>query len=197
MTIPNPDGDVADVRVRPEEAADHEAVRELHRAAFGDHGDVVAALVDDLRASAPREHRLSLVADVGGSVVGHILFSPALLDAPRRLVNVQTLSPLAVLPRLQRRGLGAALIRAGLDVMADRGVPLVFLEGDPRYYGRFGFTAGADLGFRRPSLRIPEAAFQAVALPAYESWMTGTFVYPDVFWRHDAVGLRAPAPSQP
>jgi putative acetyltransferase len=46
------------------------------------------------------------------------------------------------------------------------------------------------VGFRRPSLRIPEVAFQAVLLPAHEPWMTGTFVYPDVFWRHDAVGLR-------
>ncbi|MBB3676435.1 hypothetical protein [Modestobacter versicolor] len=69
-------------------------------------------------------------------------------------------------------------------------MPAVFLEGDPAYYGRLGFVAGAGLGFRRPSLRIPEPAFQAVLLPAHEPWMTGTFVYPDVFWRHDAVGLR-------
>jgi putative acetyltransferase len=67
---------------------------------------------------------------------------------------------------------------------------VVFLEGEPAYYGRLGFVPGAGAGFRRPSLRIPEPAFQAALLPAHEPWMTGTLVYPDVFWRHDAVGLR-------
>ena len=69
-------------------------------------------------------------------------------------------------------------------------VPLVFLEGAPGYYSRFGFEQGSELGFRKPSLRIPDAAFQVLRLPAYEQWMTGTLVYSEVFWRHDAVGLR-------
>ena len=172
------------VDLRPQQPADSAVVRELHRVAFGDHGEMVARLVDDL---APG---LSLVAEDGGEVVGHVRFSPGLLDAPRELVPVQTLSPLAVLPGRQRQGVGTALVRAGLQQLASTGVPVVFLEGDPAYYRRLGFVAGAGLGFRRPSLRIPPAAFQAVLLPAYEPWMTGTFVYPDVFWRHDAVGLR-------
>lgn len=45
-------------------------------------------------------------------------------------------------------------------------------------------------GFRKPSLRIPDEAFQVITLPAYEVWMTGTLVYPEPFWRHDSVGLR-------
>jgi putative acetyltransferase len=68
----------------------------------------------------------------------------------------------------------------------------VFLEGPPDYYGRFGFRAGGGLGFRKPSLRIPDDAFQALPLPSYEPWMTGTLVYSHVFWEHDAVGLRDP-----
>jgi putative acetyltransferase len=76
--------------------------------------------------------------------------------------------------------------------MARQQVPLVFLEGDPRYYSRFGFLPGGDHGFRKPSLRIPDAAFQFIGLPRHEPWMTGTLVYSDPFWRHDAVGLRDP-----
>ena len=83
-------------------------------------------------------------------------------------------------------------MRAGLQEMTARDVPVVFLEGDPAYYRRLGFVAGADHGFRRPSLRIPGPAFQVVLLPAYEPWMTGTHVYAEAFWRHDAVGLRDP-----
>ena len=176
------------VRVRPEGAADVRVVDHVHREAFGDHGGVVAGLLADLRPSAA----VSLVAEAEAGVVGHVLCSPCLLDAPRRLVEVQTLTPLAVLPDQQRQGIGTALVRAAAAMLADQGVPVLFLEGSPCYYGRLGFVAGAQLGFRRPSLRIPEPAFQAMLLPAHEPWMTGTAVFPDVFWRHDAVGLRNP-----
>ena len=71
-------------------------------------------------------------------------------------------------------------------------MPLVFLEGDPAYYGRLGFVPAGGLGFRRPSLRIPDRAFQVVRLEPLEEWMTGRLVYPDVWWRHDAAGLRDP-----
>jgi putative acetyltransferase len=181
------------VDVRPERPADRPAVRRLHLAAFGDHGPVVADLVDDLRQGLTADDGLSLVAEDGDGVVGHVMFTGGLLDAPRRLVPVQVLSPLAVTPARQRRGVGSALVRAGLRVLAERSVPVVFLEGDPAYYSRLGFVPGAGLGFRKPSLRIPDPAFQALPLAAHEPWMTGTLVYSEVFWRHDAVGLRDPS----
>ncbi len=158
--------------------------------AFGDHGPVVADLVDTLRETTAPEDGLSLVAEHDGQVVGHVMFTRGLLDAERRLVDVQVLSPLGVLPEFHRRGIGSALVRDGLAVVAERGVPLVFLEGDPGYYARFGFTPAGDLGFRKPSLRIPDGAFQVIRLPAHEPWMTGTLVYAEPFWRYDSVGLR-------
>jgi putative acetyltransferase len=175
--------------LRTEQPADHAAVRAVHVRAFGpDHGPVVAGLVDALREGTA----LSLVAedDATGEVIGHIMLTPALLDAPPRLVDVQVLSPLGVLPDHQRQGVGSALVRHGLKILADRDVPLVFLEGDPGYYSRLGFTPGAQLGFRKPSLRIPDPAFQVLPLPAHEPWMTGTLVYSQPFWQHDCVGLR-------
>ena len=175
--------------IRTEQDRDHDAVASVHRAAFGGHGDTVAGLVAALRRDDPAA--LSLVSDEEAEVVGHILFSRALLDAPRQLVPVQTLSPLAVTPPKQRRGIGTALIRAGLERLDERGVPLVFLEGDPGYYSRLGFTPAGDHGFRKPSARIPDGAFQVMRLSAYEPWMTGTFVYRNTFWDHDCVGPRA------
>jgi putative acetyltransferase len=115
------------------------------------------------------------------------------LITPRRLVEVQVLSPLAVMPEHQKRGIGSALVRHGLKALAEQAVPLAFLEGDPRYYSRFGFAPGGDQGFRKPSLRIPDGAFQAIKFPAYEPWMTGTLVYAEPFWRHDKVGRRDPS----
>ncbi|MCZ7436187.1 N-acetyltransferase [Micromonospora sp. WMMC241] len=181
--------------LREEQTRDRDRVGALHREAFGgEHGEVVARLVDDLRHDDPTA--LSLVAEESGEeaggLVGHVMFSRCRLDAPRRLVDVVSLSPLGVAPRRQRRGIGSALVRHALQELDVRGVPLVFLEGDPRYYSRLGFSPAVQQGFRKPSLRIPDAAFQVVKLSAYEPWMTGTFVYPDTFWRHDCVGLRDP-----
>jgi putative acetyltransferase len=181
------------MELREELPDDKEPVREIHLRAFGDHGLVVADLVDTLRETITPKDGLSLVAGHDGQIVGHVMFTRSLLDAPRRLVEVHVLSPLAVMPGYQKRGIGSALVRKGLKALARRAVPLVFLEGDLGYYSRFGFAPGGDLGFRKPSLRIPDGAFQAIRLPEYEPWMTGTLVYAEPFWRHDSVGLRDPS----
>jgi putative acetyltransferase len=181
--------------VRTEQPPDFDAVSVVHRSAFGGaHGGTVARLVDALRRDDPAA--LSLVAEEAGEVVGHIMVSRALLDAPRRLVRVQTLSPLGVAPPWQRRGIGSSLIRAALRRLDEHGVPLVFLEGDPRYYSRAGFRPAVEDGFRKPSLRIPDPGFQVVRLSAYEPWMTGTFVYSSTFWEYDCVGRREIAPDE-
>jgi putative acetyltransferase len=182
---------LAHVDVRAEATSDWSDVRAVHLAAFGAHRQVVGDLVDDLRAGAQGDG-LSLVAEERGEVVGHALFSPSLLDAPKRLVPVQVLSPIGVVPACQGQGVGTALIHRGLELLIERDVPLVFLEGAPAYYSRFGFRSAVGLGFRKPSLRIPDAAFQVLRLPAYEPWMTGTMVYAEAFWTHDLVGLRDP-----
>ncbi len=66
----------------------------------------------------------------------------------------------------------------------------MFVEGDPRFYTRFGFRPGAEFGFSKPSERIPDDAFLALLMPSHEPQMTGRLIYPDAFWRQDAVGLR-------
>jgi putative acetyltransferase len=182
------------MRIRFEEPGDVDAVAQVQREAFGAHdpahAEVVIRLVDDLRTRLKGESGLSLVADYGGEVGGHVMFSRGLLDAPARAVEVQILSPVGVRPRAQGKGIATALIRRGLEILGALNVPAVFLEGDPGFYSRLGFVPAGTRGFRKPSLRIPDAGFQVITLPAYEPWMTGTLVYPEPFWRHDLVGRR-------
>ncbi|MGB8860886.1 MAG: N-acetyltransferase [Ilumatobacteraceae bacterium] len=173
--------------MRPEEWA---AARAVTVDAFGDD-PTIGELLDGLRSSWSWEDDLSFVALRGSEIVGHVVFSHAFLDAPERIVDVLVLGPVGVRSDRQREGVGTALITEALRILsAHRPEPLVFLEGHPSYYPRFGFRQGHELGFVAPSLRIPQAAFMVYCLPAYQPWMRGTLVYPDVFWQQDAVGLR-------
>ncbi|MDF8263106.1 GNAT family N-acetyltransferase [Luteipulveratus flavus] len=174
---------------RSERADDHDAVRGVVADAFGDQK--VPALVDAMRLS-PAWLDLSFVAEDDGGIVGHVAFTRALLDTRRALVDVLVLSPVSVAPAAQGRGIGSGLIRWALEELRASAWPMVFLEGAPGYYARFGFESGEERGHRRPSLRVPAPAFQVLPLPAAQEWMIGTLVYPQVFWDLDCVGLRDP-----
>ncbi len=180
-----------DVVIRREQPGDASAIREVHRAAF-DGQQEVPELVDALRAAPGALDVVSAVACAERRVIGHVMLSPCRLDAPRRIVDVFSLSPLGVLPEWQRRGIGTRLIAYALSAADTLQIPLVFLEGDPNYYSGRGFERADRHGFRSPSLRIPAEGFQVAILSAYEPWMTGTFVYSETFWAFDCVGLRDP-----
>src|SRR5262245_52193770 len=178
--------------MRPNEFSD---VRALAEHAFGDD-PTIGALLDALRGSWSWDGDLSFVAELNGELVGQILYTPAWLDTASHLVDVLVLSPMSVRPDWQRRAVGSRLITATLEVVKARSIPMVFLEGHPAYYPRFGFEPAGVIGIVAPSLRIPADAFMANRLPAYDPTMTGTLVYPDAFWRTDAVGLRPSAASK-
>jgi putative acetyltransferase len=178
------------VVIRPETPDDATAIADLLVAAFEWEGSTIAALVDDLRRHPSARDHLAWVAELDGTVVGFVMVTRGWLDAPARLVEVGVLAPLAVAPDHQRAGIGAALVERAREQTQAIGLPALFLEGDPGYYSRVGFEPGASHGFRKPSLRIPDAGFQVRLLAGHEPWMTGTLVYPEPFWVHDCVGLR-------
>jgi putative acetyltransferase len=177
------------VIVRQMDPDEFSATRELSISAFGDDQHI-GRLLDELRDSWAWDDSLSFVAEHRGELVGQVLYTHALVDAPQSLVGVLVLSPIGVRPDCQGRGIGSELVTATLNSLRERDEPLVFLEGHPGYYTRFGFVRGIDLGFVKPSARIPDDAFMVHPLPNYQPWMAGALVYPDAFWRADAVGLR-------
>ena len=174
------------VTVREQRPDDADAVFGVVARAFADEPEV-APLDADL---ARLPDTSAFVAELEGTVVGHVRLTWCWIDAEERLVDALVLSPLSVAPEHQRRGIGAALVAHAVQRAEELGAPAVFLEGDPAYYGRIGFRPAAELGVTQASPRVPSAAFQAVGFAAHEPWMRGGIVYPDVFWRHDAVGLR-------
>jgi putative acetyltransferase len=129
------------MEIRPEHAGDEAAVRAVVEAAFPTPAE--ARLVDALRAAG--QVLVSLVAERGGEVVGHVLFSPVTIDGAR-VASGAGLAPLAVHPAWQRHGIGGALVREGLRRCAASGVGFVVVLGDAAYYGRFGFRRAAARG---------------------------------------------------
>lgn len=175
--------------VRAAGDADREPVLRVVEDAFGpEEGPTVARLVTALEDAG--HVRASLVAEVDGAVVGHVMVSRSWVDAARALVEVVVLSPLSVAPDRHGQGIGAELLAAAVTEAERLGAPVVFLEGDPGYYSTRGWKAAGPLGFTKPSTRIPDAAFQAVLLAGHEEWMSGALVYCDPFWALDCVGLR-------
>src|SRR5262245_51190383 len=121
------------MKIRHERASDVAAVRVVNRAAFDTSAE--ADLVDALRQDVGGI--VSLVADDCAAVVGHILFAPV-TGSERAGVMIMGLAPMAVLPALQRRGIGSALVQAGLERCAEIGYGAVVVLGHSSFYPRFG-----------------------------------------------------------
>jgi putative acetyltransferase len=143
--------------IRPERAGDEAAVRAVHVGCFPT--DAEARLVEALRAAG--RLAVSLVAEVGGAVVGHVGFST--VTAAGGAVGAG-LAPVAVAEGHRRRGVAAELVRAGLAACRAAGYGWVVVLGEPAYYARFGFRPAADFGLADEY--GGGAAFQAVELVA-------------------------------
>lgn len=171
-------------RIRPETAAGAPSIRCLLRQAFtGWPG--VADMVDAVRVSPLAEPDLALVAEEGDAVVGFVMLSRvAVVDAAGVHRAALTLSPLAVRPDRHRHGIGAALVRAALAAAKARAdLPrAVLLEGDPAYYGRFGFTDARSDGVvvALPAWAPPDAGRGHRSDPSVPP-PRGAVVYPPAF----------------
>jgi len=130
------------IEIRSENGEDAGAVRHVLEAAFGSSEE--ADLVERLREA--NKATISLVAECGGQLVGHILFSPVTIAPPQARFNGIGLAPVAVLPEFQKRGIGSHLICEGLEQCRDAGYEIVVVLGDHRFYERFGFSRASDHG---------------------------------------------------
>ena len=142
------------MNIRYEIPADIEAIYTVNQQAFErpGEGDVVNAI----RKSG--QFTISLVAEDGGKIVGHIFFSPVKIDGFD--AKALGLGPMAVLPEYQRQGIGSHLIEQGLQECKTHGYGVVVVLGHPEYYPKFGFAPARNLGLTC-KWDVPDEVFMA------------------------------------
>ena len=164
------------MKIRTELVQDHAVVQAINEAAFETPAE--AKLVSSLRQQA--NPVISLVAEIGSTVVGHIMFSPLALEGHPK-AKLMGLAPMAVLPAFQRQGIGTALVQEGLKVCAQMEVGAVIVLGHPDFYPRFGFVPASvySIGCEYD---VPDDVFMAVELiPSYLKDLSGKVRYHEAF----------------
>jgi len=154
------------MKILPAKATHEARIREIYLAAFGpSEARTVAGLAVTLLSHATTPRSIHLVALEDGVPAGHVAFTPVWRARDHRTAGY-ILAPLAVAPTSQRRGIGAALVGAGLEEIQTRGDAAVFVYGDPDYYGRFGFRHALAEAYRPPQPLQYPAGWQALLLGA-------------------------------
>jgi len=173
------------VIIRKETPEDYDRVIELTEKAFetleiSDHNE--GKLVDKLRKAPTFIAELSLVAELDGQVVGHILFTPIVIDNNQQQFQSLVLAPVSVLPQFQKMGIGGQLIRAGHEKAKELGFQSAILLGHPEYYPRFGYKPASTWGIKTQIPLPSDDVFMAVELTdGALTGVSGMVVFPPEF----------------
>ncbi|HRO66249.1 MAG TPA: N-acetyltransferase [Pseudobdellovibrionaceae bacterium] len=172
------------VLIRVERPGDHLAVEDVVRAAFltAEHSSGTEdKLVRALRASEEFVSELSLVAEISGRIVGHVLLTPIRIVDEGVTFKSLALAPVSVLPEFQGRGVGAGLMEEAHRVARRMGYRSVILLGHPGYYPRFGYRRASLFGISAP-FDVPDEALMALELtPGALEGVHGVVSYPPAF----------------
>lgn len=173
------------VNIRQETPADYSRVFEITEKAFetleiSDHNE--GQLVDKLRKAPTFVKELSLVAELNDQVVGHILFTPLVIDNNQQQFKSLILAPVSVLPEFQKLGIGGQLIRVGHQKAIELGFQSAILLGHPEYYPRFGYKPASTWGIKTHFELPSDDVFMAVELvQGALSNVSGMVIFPPEF----------------
>ena len=145
--------------IRPETPEDADSIGYVNEQAFGQESE--SELIEKLRNRGVLT--ISLVALQDGEIVGHIAFSPVVIESGISSFEAIALAPMAVLPAYRRQGIGGQLVRAGLEECRRLGHEIIVLVGHPDYYPRFGFVPARPKDIEC-EFEVPEEAWMILEL---------------------------------
>lgn len=173
--------------LRTEQPEDRPAILELTAAAFSvspetglpvEGEPVEVGLLKQLFDCDEYLPEFSIVAEQNGEVVGHVISTRGWVGE----LELLGLGPISVVPRLQRHGIGSALMQETVvraNAAGERGIALL---GGPEYYSRFGFVPSVSLGIQPPQAEWGDF-FQLLPLAVWPGGIHGTFRYAGPFER--------------
>ena len=182
-----------DYVIRPERSEDYRAVEELVRESFWNvyrPGCSEHYVIHVLRDDPAFVKELDFVMERGGRLIGQNMFMRTVIDADGGgTIPVLTMGPIGILPALQRRGYGKALLDLSLERAAGLGYGAVLFEGNIGFYGKCGFTYARAFGIRYHDL--PEGADDSVfvcreLIPGYLAGRTGVYRTPQGYYVDDS-----------
>ncbi|MDR7870791.1 MAG: N-acetyltransferase [Tissierellaceae bacterium] len=139
-------------------------------------------LVAKLRKSDAFIPELSLVAEIDGQIVGHIMLTKLNIENEENNYESLGLAPVSVLPEYQNKGIGSKLIRDSLKIAKEKGFKSVIVLGHDKYYPRFGFRPASKWDIKAP-FDVPDEAFMALELEIGSlADVSGTVVYSKEFF---------------
>ena len=182
-----------DYVIRPERSEDYRAVEELVRESFWNvyrPGCSEHYVIHVLRDDPAFVKELDFVMERGGRLIGQNMFMRTVIDADGGgTIPVLTMGPIGILPALQRRGYGKALLDLSLERAAGLGYGAVLFEGNIGFYGKCGFTYARAFGIRYHDL--PEGADDSFFLcreliPGDLAGRTGVYRTPQGYYVDDS-----------
>lgn len=171
--------------IRKEILSDYDRVIELTAKAFetmpfSDGNE--DKLVENLHKANTFIPELSLVAELDRQLVGHILFTPMVIDNGQQQFQSLVLGPVSVLPEFQKQGIGGQLMLAGHQKAKELGFQSVILIGHPEYYPRFGYKPASRWGIKTLIPLPSDDVFMAVELTEGAlTGVSGMVVFPPEF----------------
>jgi len=167
-----------DILIRKEEKKDYNDIFEINKSAFGQEEE--SKLIDKIRSGDNFISDISLVAEIDGKIIGHILFSKIEISGSSIFKSL-ALAPMAVVPEFQKKGVGSKLIKEGIRKAKDLEFESIIVLGHKDYYPRFGFQKASKWNIKCP-FEAPDETFMAIEL--FENALkdkSGTVVYPPEF----------------
>ncbi len=150
-----------EINIRPETFKDYAGIKKVNDLAFNQPNEGI--LIEKLRSKIEFIKDLSLVAELNGLIVGHILFFPIKVIGEIKICNSLSLAPMSVLPGHQRKGIGSQLVIRGIESVKKIGFKSIIVLGHKDYYPKFGFTPASNWKITSP-FEVPDEAFMALEL---------------------------------
>lgn len=173
------------IKIRQENKKDYKASEAIIEKAFKDeeHSDHKEHfLVARLRESDVFVPELSLVAELNGEIIGHIMLTKLSIENGEDKNVSLALAPVSISPEYQNKGVGSNLIKESLKIAKTIGFKSVIVLGHDKYYSRFGFKPTSIWGIKAP-FDVPDEAFMALELGEKSlELVSGTVIYSKEFF---------------